>query len=147
MFQNIFKKAKIPKNVNKDMQELIKTLKKSKSKRKCIKKAYFFLSKKYKGNRINTYLRFFDLFTNDVNKIWAKNGFLHCHIINYLMRILLIKSGHFTEDDIKLKWTLVWYISPHQYLNIKINEKESINIDIWGKVYGIKFGDYAHGFN
>ena len=63
------------------------------------------------------------------------------------MRILLVKSELFDEEDIKLKWTLVWHISPHQYLTIKINQNEYINIDLWGKAYGINFGDYAHGFH
>lgn len=29
----------------------------------------------------------------------------------------------------------------------KIPENKFINIDIWGEVYGIKFGDYARGFH
>ena len=147
MVQNIFAKAKIPDKLPKEMGDLIKELKKSKTKKDCMKKAYLFLSKKYRGYRIYTYLRFFDLFVSDINNIWAKNGFLHCNTLNYLMRILLIKSELFDEEDIKLKWTLVWYISPHQYLNIKIGQNEFINIDLWGNAYGINFGDYAHGFN
>jgi len=27
------------------------------------------------------------------------------------------------------------------------NEEKYINIDLWGKAYGIKFGEYAHGFH
>jgi len=87
------------------------------------------------------------LFISDVDKIWAKKGFLHCNVLNYLMRILLIKSGLFNEKDIKLKWTLVWYVSPHQYLEIKINPNEIINVDLWANAYGVCFGDYAHGFH
>jgi len=147
MIPNILSKAKIPDKLPKEMEDFIKQLKKSKTKKECVKKTYFFISKKYRGYRVKTYLRFFDLFVSDIHKIWAKSGFLHCNVLNYVMRILLIKSKVFEDKDIKLKWTLVWYISPHQYLNIKIDQNKSINIDLWGKAYGIPFGEYAHGFH
>jgi len=147
MIRYISQIVKIPDKLPKEMEALIKELKKSKTKKACIKKAYSSLLKKYRGYRFYTYIRFFDLFVLDINKIWAKKGFVHCAVLNYLMRILLIKSGLFDEDDIKLKWTLVWYISLHQYLKIRVGQNEFINIDLWGKAYGISFGDYAHGFH
>ena len=146
MSLNFFTKAKIPDKLPKEMEDLIKELKESKTKEDCIKKAYSFILKKYRGYRVITYIRFFDSFISNINKIWAKSGFLHCNVLNYLMRRLLVKSELFNDDDIKLKWTLLWCISPHQYLNININKNEFINIDLWGNAYGIKFGDYAQGF-
>lgn len=146
MIKNLFAKGKIPDSLPKDMQVVINKLKKSKNKEDCLKKAYDILSKKYRGYRVKTYTRFFDLFQSDLNKIWAKKDFLHCTTMNYLMRILLVKSGFFKDKDTKIKFSLVWYISPHQYLNVRLNKK-SVNIDLWGKAYGIKFGDYAHGFH
>jgi hypothetical protein len=104
------------------------------------------LISKYRGYRGKTWIKIFDIFENDINVLWSKNGFLHCTSINYVMRILLVKSGFFTEDDLRLKWTHVGYISPHQYLQVKVDEK-LINVDIWAYAYGIKFGDYAHGFH
>ena len=147
MIRYILPKVKIPDELPRGMEDLIKELKKSKTKKACIKKAYSALLKKYRGYRFYTYIRFFDLFVYDINEIWDKEGFVHCIVLNYLMRTLLIKSGLFDEDDIKLKWTVVWYISPHQYLRIKISQNEFINLDLWGKAYGISFGDYAHGFH
>jgi hypothetical protein len=47
---------------------------------------------------------------------------------------------------VHLKWTQIWYISPHQYLQIRVDNNEWINVDVWANVYDIKFGDYAHGF-
>ncbi len=147
MIQYIFSKRKIPNKLPKGMKDLINELKKSKTKKAYVKKAYSSLLKKYRGYRFYTYIRFFDLFVSDISKIWAKEGFMHCIVLNYFMRILLIKSRLFNEDDIKLKWTLVWYISPHQYLNIKVSKTEFINLDLWGNAYGINFGHYAHGFH
>lgn len=147
MLSNLFSKAKIPLKLPKDMQLLVSKLKKSKNKEDCLKKAYSFLSKKYTGSRLKTYIRFFALFSSDIGKMWGKSGYLQCNKINYLLRILLVKSGFFKDEDIKLKWTLVWYLSPHQYLNIRLDKNKSVNVDIWGKAYGIRFGDYAHGFH
>jgi len=129
MIKNFFRKAEIPENIPKTMQDVVYELKKSKNNEEYLRKAYDILTKKYRGYHIRTYLRIFDLFISDVDKLWAKSGFLHCNHMNYLLRILLVKSGFF--NDIRLKWTLVWYISPHQYLKINLGKKE-IDIDIRG---------------
>tara|TARA_Y100000310_G_scaffold148238_1_gene147486 strand:- start:727 stop:1170 length:444 start_codon:yes stop_codon:yes gene_type:complete len=147
MIPNLFSKLRIPKKLPKGMQKAVEKLRKSKNKEDCLRKAYNILTKKYRGYHFRTYIRFFELFITDANKLWNKSGFLHCTNMNYLMRILLVKSGFFKENDITPKLTLIWYKSIHQYLNIKINRNKSINVDPWGKVYGIKFGDFAHGFH
>ncbi len=105
------------------------------------------MTTKYRGYRLKTYLNFFQIFIFDITKLWNRTGFIHCHNANYLMRILLVKSGFFKNSDIQNKWTLVWYFSPHQYLQIKLNNGSTINIDIWGSAYGVKFGNYAHGIH
>lgn len=143
---DLFKKTSIPEQLPDKMLNVIAELKKSSNKEDCLKFAYEILNKKYRGYRVKTYIKIFDIFSKDITKIWQKNGFLHCTNINYVMRTLLVKSGHFNDNEIKIKWTFAWYISPHQYLQVKINNSR-INIDIWGKVFGIKFGDYARGFH
>jgi hypothetical protein len=147
MIQNLFSKAKIPSKLPKGMESLILKLKKSKNKKDCLNKAYDFLSDKYKGDRIKTYSRFFDLFVSDIDNVWAKSGFLHCNKINYLMRILLVKSGFFKDEDIELRFSNIGYISPHQYLRVKIEGEEFVSVDLWSRSYGIKLGDYACGFH
>lgn len=143
---DLFSKTLLPKSLPTEIQVTINDLKKSNTKEECLKQAYEIMNKKYRGYRIKTYTRLFDLFTTDIKKLWSRSGFLHCTNINYVMRVLLIKSGHFQESDIRLKWTLIWYMSPHQYLQIKVANKW-IDIDIWAYAYGIKFGDHAHGFH
>ena len=112
-----------------------------------MRKTYSVLTKKYRGGRIKTYTRFFELFGFDAEKIWKKKGFLHCTNLNKLMRLLLARSGWFKEGDIRKKWTLIWYLSPHQYLRIRVGRDALVNIDLWGKPYGIQYGDYARGFH
>ncbi|MBW2991376.1 hypothetical protein KY348_06780 [Candidatus Woesearchaeota archaeon] len=138
---------KIPGKLPKDMQIIVNKLKKSRNKEDCLRKAYDILSKKNRGHRLKTYTCLPELFVCNVNKLWKKKGFMHCTNINYLLRILLVKSGFFKEKDIKSKWTLVWYFSPHQYLKIRLNKNKFVYVDIWAKPYGIKFGEYAHGLN
>ena len=145
MLPHLICRNKIPEKLPKEMDFIVKRLKKAKNKEECLKKAYDILSKKYRGYKWRTYTRIHELFMRDVNKIWAKKVFLHCTNINYLLRILLIKSGFFKEGDIKLKWTTLYLLSPHQYVIVRINKKKYINIDIWAKPYGIKLGDHAHG--
>ncbi|MFA6184107.1 MAG: hypothetical protein WC682_03315 [Parcubacteria group bacterium] len=143
---DLFSKTRLPQKLPVEMEEVVNDLKKSFSKEDCLKKVYDILNKKYQGARVMTYLRFPAIFKNDINFFWNQNGFLHCTNINYIARILLIKSNFFKEDDIILKWTLIWYISPHQYLRVKVTQNKFINMDVWAKNYGISFGDYAKGF-
>jgi len=147
MIPNLFSKARIPDEIPPLMQAAIKKLRKSKNKEECLRCAYDLLAKKYQGKRWSTYTRFFKLFDTNLERIWNRNGFLHCTTLNYLMRILLVKSGFFKDEDLKLRWSMVWYISPHQHLNVRINSKRVIHVDLWGKSYGIKFGDYSRGFH
>ena len=137
----------MPENLSEEMQKIINEIKQLPSQEQCLRKAYEIMINKYRGYRFNTYTRLFQIFTFNIQKLWSKSGFIHCHNANYLIRILLVKSGFFSNNDINNKWTLIWYISPHQYLRVKLDNGQHINIDIWGVAYGIKFGDYAHGFH
>ncbi len=142
---DLLSKTEIKESLPSSMEEVVLELKKSNTKAECLKKAYDILITKYRGHRLKTYTKFFRLFIHDIELLWNESGFMHCTNINYVLRTLLIKSGHFTEDDIRIKWTTVWYMSPHQYLRIKTGDKY-VNVDVWGYVYGIKYGDYAYGY-
>lgn len=128
------------------MQDTVEELKKSKTQEECLRKAYDILIAKYQGNHIKTITRLFNIFEKDVNVLWNRSGFLHCTSISLVFKKLLLESGFFKEDEIRTRWTLIWYVSPHQYLQVKIGD-EWINVDAWANVYGIEFGDYAHGFH
>jgi hypothetical protein len=41
---------------------------------------------------------------------------------------------------------MVCIISPHQYLSVKISDEKFINVDAWGRAYGIELGKYTRGF-
>lgn len=144
MIPNLFSKAKIPDPLPEGMQDVVDEIKESKEKGGCLKKAYDILYEKYVGCHI--YTRFFDLFVTDLDKLWNKDGPSHCTNLDYLLRVLLVKSEFFKDEDIELKLTLI-YIFPHQYLKVKLSEDKFINVDPWGAKHRIKFGDYANSFN
>jgi len=127
-----------------ELDEAIKKLKKAKNKKECLNMAYDIVSKKYHGERIKTYIRIWELSYFNIKKLWLRKGFLHCTNINKVMKYLLVKSGHFKNSEIKKKWTII-VISPHQYLQINL-DGQKVNVDVWGKKLGIKFGKYAHGY-
>ncbi|MGB0757096.1 MAG: hypothetical protein ACPGO5_01445 [Patescibacteria group bacterium] len=139
------RKLKTHTNISSEMQELIEGLKGLPSKEDCLLKVYTYLSDKYHGSRVKTYTRVYELLYTDIDELWKKTGYLHCTNINYLAKYLLVHSGHFEEADISLKWTRVWFISPHQYLKIRMNDNVYVNIDVWAKIYGVGYGDFAKG--
>lgn len=141
------KKGKLPEELPKDIERLVAELKETRDKKACLEKAYSVLTTKYKGYRFKTLYNPHYFLINDLEKLWAKSGFIYCNQMNYLLRLLLIKSEWFKDEDIELKWTLIWYISLHQYCKIKINDNKYINVDIWGTAHGFRLGDYAHGFH
>ncbi|MBU1000149.1 hypothetical protein KKE78_01990 [Patescibacteria group bacterium] len=89
---------------------------------------------------------FWKAFETDPNKLWLQTGFMHCTHQNFLLRVLLIKSNWFPKEDIQLGYSLVWHISPHQYLKIKMNNK-FIAADPWNHGFGIPLGYFATGFS
>ncbi|MCX6762092.1 MAG: hypothetical protein NTY33_04635 [Candidatus Moranbacteria bacterium] len=140
---DLFSKTSLPDVLPDDLQKVILELKKSRDQKECLEKVYALLTAKYHGERLKTYTKLFQLFRKDIFWLWNRIGYLHCTNINYVARILLVKSGFFEESDICLKWTLVWYVSPHQYLEVEVGD-QWIVVDIWANAFGIEFGDYAH---
>jgi len=114
---DLFSKTPIPDVLPNEMQKIINEIKKSLNNKECLKSVYDILVAKYRCNRIKTYTKLFDVFKHDIGTLWSVNGFLHCTNINYVMRTLLIKSDFFSEDNIRLRWTQIWYISPHFLLH------------------------------
>ena len=147
MLLNFFTKLPIPNKIPEEMQKIAEELSRSASKEDCLKSAYEIMTQKYRGYRFRTYTKIHLAFETDLEKLWQRTGFMHCHAINYLLRILLIKSGWFDDSDIRFRYSLVWYISPHQYLRVKVGDDKCLDVDIWNHHYGKEFGDYAHGFH
>jgi hypothetical protein len=98
---NFLWKKSLPKEVPEEMNDWIKELENTNGKEECLYKAYDLVISKWRGGKYKTYTRFPWLFVSDLDKIWNQDSkFMHCMTFNYIMRILLIESGCFNEEDI-----------------------------------------------
>lgn len=128
------------------LQQAIDRVREQSDQEAALRYAYEILGAQYRGYRIWTFLRLDSLLMHDARKFWERRGFLHCHHLNYLLRILLVLSGHFENQDIRGYWTQIWFFSPHQYLIVTFRDGHGVEVDLWGRVYGILLGAHAHGF-
>ena len=142
MILNIFLYG-LPKSVPKEMQRAIDKLKRTRNKQDCLNNAYKLLTTRFQGQMMYFLTHFPSLFLTNMDTIWNRTKTLNCNVMNYLMRVLLVGSGKFSNEEIKNKWTMVKGFSPHQYLQVKIGRK-TVNIDIWGGTRGKPLGTYAH---
>ncbi len=131
MIPNLFKKFPIPNKIPKELKCRIKEFSKSKDEEIFLKKSFFYIVNKWGGNRINLILKFPRLYQKDIYKIIRTKGYMHCTSMNYLLRVMIVKSNLFIDEDIKNKLTNSWYLVPHQYLEIKISNKKKIFLDPW----------------
>lgn len=130
----LLSKLPIPERLPEGMERVIMDLKQTKSKRECLERAFAIITTKYFGRKVWTYTRLSRAFTKNVATLWAREGFLHCHHQNYLLRILLVRSGKFTEQDIRQRFALYKHVSPHQYLQVNVGSKEQerwVDADPW----------------
>lgn len=143
MILHYFYKVPLPKDIPFEMKKYLSRVKKCKNKEECLKKTYTIISQRFIGGP--SWNNVFGYTSNDVHKIWFVKKDQHCTAMNYLMRIFLVKSGYFYESDILLKYTHL-FLSPHQYLYIKIKRDTWIKVDPWAGTKGYPLGEYAHGF-
>lgn len=143
----LFGKTPLPKELNTEIVEALGQLKACHDKETYLRQAYDVITHRYQASRFKTLVRLVDLFSEGVNDIWNRTGFLHCTNQNYLLTLLLVKGGLFSEKDITPKWTRIWLFSPHQYLSVRLSPSRSINVDCWARHYGVPYGTYARGFN
>lgn len=139
-----YRKDPLPAETPEEMEKEIEKLKKkSKTKIDFLENTYNFLTRRYTGAKIKTVMCFDYLF-KDVNWIWRHHGFQHCTNQNLMMRVFLVRSGFFKDEDIMIRHTFFDF-DIHQYLSVNLNGKW-IDIDLWGKFLGIKMGEHCSGF-
>lgn len=122
--------------------EIIEKIKLCTSQHEALFCAYTEISQKYHWDRIKTLTRFHQLFIQDTKKLEKMSWFLHCTNLNFILKYVCVKSGWFQEEDFSYKWTVIWGFSPHQYIEVS-----NIKVDLWAKIYGITYGDYARFFH
>lgn len=145
MIPHLFGKELIPTITHPELLSAIETVRHARDVQHAVEVALSIITKKYRGYRFHTYILFWKSFEKDPNKLWKREGFLHCTQMNYLLRVLLIQSGWVEESDISLGYSLVWFVSIHQYLIVSIDGKR-LALDPWNYHFGCMLGSYASGF-
>ena len=139
-----WKQEPILEKISDNLQEKINELKtKAKNKREFLDLAYDYLGGRYRSERFNTVLKFHYMFKN-LDDIWSRQGFIPCNQSNFLMRIFLVKSGFFREDEIRKRHCFLNFV-PHQYLQIKIDNKW-VDVDVGEKYRGMLIGKHLKYF-
>lgn len=137
-----FCSPQIPSKIPPDIEIVIRKLhRESRSDREFIKGAYIYLTHRYSGSRTKIFTHWQYAF----DPIFVhQSGFLPCNILNQILRIMLVKSGRFSNDDIT---TCIVFLNffIHQYLQVSI---DSTHIDLDPSYYrfGIPFGKHAQWF-
>jgi hypothetical protein len=137
---------KFPTSLPKEFEEIIGK-RKGLGKRDYLRAIHDDILEGHKPGIFLSYVRSLELFDNDIFSIWKRKKNLSCLIMNYLMATAILKSGKFAVKDLSLKWTLIMYFHPHQYIRVRIGDNEYINVDPWAAAVGLHFGEVAEGFN
>lgn len=143
----LFRKSPIEQTLNDEILQHLNELSSIQQPEQYARAAYDLITTQYDSYRGKTLTRAHELWSRDLNSLWQRDGFLHCTNQNYLIALLLVHGKLFKTDDIKRRWTFIWFFSPHQYLRVRMPDGTWKNIDAWGRSYNVPFGKPAQGFN
>ena len=139
-----FKNDKLPEKIPENMREVINKLKRrANSKEEFLKLAYNYLGSRFRSERFNTFLKFHYLFKS-LDDIWKMKGYIPCTQSSFLMRIFLIKSGFFKEEEVRKRHPFFDF-NTHQYLQVNLGGKW-IDIDVGEKQRGMQIGKHLKYF-
>ncbi len=131
-----FKKKPLPDIIPVDFSALIQRLNvESKDNSDFLKKCYEFVTSRYIGSRTKTVTRFWIAFEEPINH---RPGFMPCTGQNYLLRLVLVKSGRFSDAEVAVKVTPLNFFL-HQYLKVKVVDSW-VNMNPWSSFLGVPRG-------
>jgi hypothetical protein len=139
-----FGRARLPDKLPPEMRRAIRKLKKRASSRHdFVVKAYRLITGRYFGSRMKMITCVDYLFRN-LNWVWVHPGFMPCPQQNFVLRLFLVKSGLFKEEEIKVRHNFFDF-DLHQYLSVYV-DGSWINLDPWSKFLGKQLGEHAVWF-
>ena len=144
---HFFSKSSLPTHLPYKLSVDINRLSKTSSQRSLAKKAFLYVVGNWGGPRYNMLFKFHRLFYRDISRIFKTKGYLHCTSMNYILRVLLVKSGLFSDSDISIRFTNTWFVCPHQYLEVKLDDGDVLYLDPWNYQFGISYGNVGSGFD
>ncbi len=106
MIPNLFHKLQIPETIPEDLLDTIVELQqRSSDKEDFIKKCFLYIVSNWWWNRIQLFSHFSRIFQKNIHTIINSKWYMHCTTMNYILRIILVKSSLFSEKDIVLRCT------------------------------------------
>jgi hypothetical protein len=136
-----FHKDELPAHIPLGMQKEIERLRShAENKEDFLVKSLELLTTRYSGAMLRTITQL-DLLFKDIDWVWKHRGFVHCTQQNLMLRIFLVRSGYFSDDDIRLRHTFFW-LDIHQYMQLKLNG-QWVNVDPWATFRGKPIGEHA----
>ena len=143
---SFFVPDKIPNNIPDEMQKIVDNLdNESKSDIDFLQKAYDVVNSRYTSPSMGYLKEPQRLVIKNIDSLWTSEGYLPCDKQNYVLKVMLVKSKWFNETDVKETLTSC-IITPHYYLNIKLNNNSYVYADMWGADHGYKLGEHASGY-
>lgn len=137
-----FWKESVPRKIPSSLDAKIRDLKKkNKSPEKFSKAAYDLLRGKYHGSHALTFLRPDVVFSSNLGKMWARSGYLSCNQVNWILYIMLVRSGFFSEKDVRFRCTMTPRFMIHQYAEVLLRGKW-FPVDVWASRFDRKFGEH-----
>lgn len=137
-----FRKEPLPEALPADIAETIRKLNaESADDLDFLKRAFSVVTSFYRGGRLETLIHVRSAFENPLTH---KHGYMACTGQNFVLRVLLVKSGRFSEADVTPHTTMVNFFI-HQYLRVLVGGKW-IEVDPWGASLGVPFGERAGFF-
>ena len=131
-----FTKDSLPQNIPSELEQYIQQLSsESVTNLDLLKKSYDYVTGRYHGSRVKTIMNFWKAFQDPIT---ARSGFMPCNGQNYLLRLMLIKSGRFTEGDVQVK-VVPLNLFIHQYLQVNVDGCW-IDVDPWSNFLAVPLG-------
>ncbi len=139
-----YRKSKLPEKIPIELAEVVDRMKRqAKNDYDFLWQAYNYVTGKYDGkwNNLSEFIsrRFWSL-----ERIWPVHDHVPDTQQNFILRIMLLKSGFFRDEDIEPKHVALNFFI-HQYLIIKTT-KGLIEVDPASDYKGATFNKHAEGF-
>jgi hypothetical protein len=139
-----FKEESVPDTIPRSMAKEIDNLKnQARTSEQFLKLAYDFVGLKYRSERLNTILKFHCLFKT-LDQAWAMTGYVPCTISSYILKIFLVRSGFFKENEVGRKYSFVNFIL-HQYLRVKV-DGQWLDVDVGERQRNLPLGQHLKYF-
>ena len=146
MIPNLFSKLPIPKRVPEELERRIADLAQGATPEVFLRRAFDWIVETWGGPRFGLFSKLGRLFVIDLRDIIHTKGYMHCTTMNYLLRVMAVRSGFFKDEDIEQVLTHSWYVAPHQYLRVRLGGGKTITLDPWNYQFGIDYGQNGSGF-